>query len=60
MLCIMTAWVNRDLVGFATSPLDPQLRKFWPPVDIDAPGQKQTHALQQAGLFDHLVGSGEQ
>src|SRR5215510_4564655 len=22
-----------------------------------AKGQKQTHALQQAGLFDHLVGS---
>ena len=35
----------------------PRKRTFPSPAPKSALGQKQTHALQQAGLFDHLVGS---
>ena len=38
-------------------PLCPQNRTLGSAASKSARGQKQTHALQQAGLFDHLVGS---
>ena len=30
------------------------------PKERSAPGHNQTHAPQQKGLFDHLIGAGEQ
>jgi hypothetical protein len=46
--------------GKGSCPLYPQKRTCAVQLEMSALGHKRTHAVQQASLFDYLVGGGEQ